>query len=297
MKEGFEALSRGDIVAGRLAFAAQAERGNYYAQLLLARALYYGYYGMPVNKDRACELMYFTAKRGYAPAAADCLRRMHGLEQEDVDAFIACISESGNLYARGVLEIIAGVAEAEGLGHPRAILGEELVARAAYEGAPYVGEAELAAVEATWSDALQERAASLGFADAQFACCQYESAAAHGYTPALLWSPQIVHFVRGIMQALREEGNYIDGMGECGDVWEERWLAATSQERYTMGKWAERWTLPYPDPACLYYRAQREHHERLVRGYIAALKRVEPPLGRDVIRLMARVLWRLLDGV
>ena len=291
MKEGFEALARGEVGKGRFIFAGLAAAGNPYAQLLLARARYHGYYGMQMNQERAHELMYTTAKGGYAPAAAECLRRMQ-LDVADFDEFTTCVLASHNLYANGVLEILAGVATG-GLDDPRVRRGEDLIVRAAFENPPYTGESELAAVEATWSITLQERAAIWGFADAQLECHEYAAAAAHYYTPALLLIPgRPDYFARGVMQRLLEEN---DTLGvTCEEEWKTRWEESSAQQRYILSKLAYRWTLPFYE-ACYHYSRERTQRVKTVCTYMWTLRHATY-LGHDLIRLLGQHLWRRLDG-
>jgi TPR repeat protein len=291
MKEGFAALAVSDIERGRRLLALAATEGNHYAQMLLARARFHGYYGLAADKKRALSLMYYVAQQGYAPAAAECLSRL-SMTAADYVVLHDCITRSGNLYALGVLQIMTALQTGDEEGQRR---GQLLIEHSAQTNGSDGEPSELAAAEATWSGALQLRASSLGFADAQLACGQIEAAARHHYTPALLASSSVAHFARGVMQRLCEVQD-VSGL-TCMEEWSARFDGGNAGERYTLGKLASTWMLPYYE-ARSHYQRIRASHAHLVGCLMVALRSVPAgrQIGRDMVRLLGQHLWRALDA-
>jgi len=298
--QAFAEFARGRYVAGREILLRLAEtQGDHYAQLLLARAYYHGYWCLKSNRPLAVAQLFAIADKGYAPAAAEALRRARYWPASDcvgdrVARYRQCIAASEDTYAQGVIHIMESTAfRAAGLDFDaaqHAMFGQIEIEKSA----TVHGCCELAAADATWNVPLQQRAAILGFGDVQYHLGLYVSAAAQQYVPALLESTQCREFLLGIV--LCEDNQETFSHVDIAERWINFYDEATAADRYLMGRTAARRNIFRQHRAYYYdYKERRHQHATLVCAFMVALKRNTPWLLREMRILIGKELFRALD--
>lgn len=294
----FAEFAQGRYVKGREILAQLAAQGDYYAQLLMARALFYGYWCIKRNRAQATHYLLEIANKGYAPAAAEAVRRSRFWGPEEskncnalLRRYLDCIEESDDLYAKGVINIMRYAAtrrddldDAEVL-----VLGRIQIETSATDQGY-----ELAAADATWNESLQQRAAVFGFGDVQFHLGLTISAAAHHFVPALVFdSSPCREFLLGV--TLFDDDHVVEYSRWISEQWQKRYLAESPGNRYLMGRVGVKHGLAHT-PAHEYYRERRKHHGTLVCAFLVAIKRSPRPwLLRELRIMIAQQFFVLQD--